>query len=300
PRRHVEVPVGFLSDRLGGLGALSGSHLADAWHLPAPGRPARAVYAQSRPAGGAGPVPARLQPVVHQGLAIPAAGRGDRSQLPCPADGDGAVGAVAQGVGEQGAVGRGIGELRRGADHRPSGRGAIHPGSAVALRLGNLFLLLPDPHPQAEPGGQPDRHQLLHRAVQHPGDERPGAVVLDRAKPDPRPHDLGLGYLRHARPSVPDPGLPPCAAGHAGAVQLLPDRLRGVDGHRAVRPEPGPLGRDRHCHRLPQRPCRSLAAKAPLKRKRGLSTEGQAPPGVTQGGSVFDLRDLARRHEVHP
>ncbi len=68
------------------------------------------------------------------------------------------------------------------ADHCSPRRRVVHPGGVAAVLLGAVFLLLPTAHPHAQRVRQPDHQQLLRRAVQYPGDECDGAVLLAGAE----------------------------------------------------------------------------------------------------------------------
>lgn len=70
---------------------------------------------------------------------------------------------------------------------------------------------------------------------------------------------IALGGCGMGRPPAADPGLPPCAAGDPGAVQLWPDHLRRPARPAGVRPRAGRLVAARHPRHLRQRPGGRLA-----------------------------------------
>ena len=151
--------------------------------------------------------------------------------------------------------------FHRGADHRPSGRRAVHPGGVAAILLGAVFLLLSTADAQARRSRQPHHQQLLRRLVQHLGDECAGAVLLASANVVSRRVDAGAGQLRDDRAPVSDPGVPPCRAGIAGAVRLLPDRVCRVVGVGGVQSHAKSVDGDRDRGDLLQRPGGGVAAE---------------------------------------
>ncbi|MNN28218.1 hypothetical protein D3C81_1417800 [compost metagenome] len=121
-RRIVEIPVRFLSDRDGGLGALSGAHTADGRDFSAAIRVACAAHQEAAMAIGSGTVPARHQPVLHHRVVVHPIGGSHGGQLSCASIGDRIVGAAAQGASDPRSMDRGDLRLYRRADHRPPRR----------------------------------------------------------------------------------------------------------------------------------------------------------------------------------
>ncbi|MNE37954.1 hypothetical protein D3C80_1318300 [compost metagenome] len=141
-RCPVQVPRWPVPDHHGGMGALSGAHLADGRDLPAQVGPQCAAHPPPAVADPACPEPVEHQPVVHYRPAVSAAGRSHCGQLPGAGAGHGLVGPAAQGAGDGGAVGGGGDGLYRRAGGGAPRRRDVHAGNPVPLRLGAGLLLL--------------------------------------------------------------------------------------------------------------------------------------------------------------